>query len=382
MRDRFVSPGLTLLVALSAPMSRARADETTGTWTGEVQLHTHYYWETSTRVLAPEVALRVTSPEGVDIRASYLVDAITSASIAAGAQEDIRFTEVRNQGTLGVGHEFDLGDAQLRVDATGHLSHEPDYLATGINTQAALSLNQRATVVNTSLSYIYDEVGALLRGGMPRVDSDGRDLSDRGRQGELEGFTASVGLSQALSPIATLSAGYQLVHNWGYLQNPYRRAAVGGALLPEVHPGARTRHAVYGRLAAFLPATESALHLLYRAYLDDWDVGAITPEARLYQMIGDGALIRLRYRFFIQTRSFFQALEYSAPQAFVTADPKMDDFSSHLVGLSLRLALRFLAGGVLSFLERAWLSMSFNYWLQTSRFGDGVIVQTGLRAPF
>jgi hypothetical protein len=60
----------------------------------------------------------------------------------------------------------------------------------------------------------------------------------------------------------------------------------------------------------------------------------------------------------------------------------MSRFSSHLVGIQLRVALDFLTHTPLSFLERAWLDTSFNYWFQTSSFGNGVLAQVGLRAPF
>lgn len=371
-----------ILLALLALASPARADEASGTWTGQVELRANYYWETSTRVVAPEVRGRIVSPDGVQVDGSYLLDAITSASVAAGVQEDIRFTEVRNQGTLGVSREFDLGEAQLRLGSSGRLSHEPDYLATGITAYGTLSLNQRNTVLNLSLTYIHDDVGQVLRGGEARVDDTGRDLSDRGRQGQLEGFTTGLSLSQVLSPQATLVVGYQLVQNWGFLQNPYRRANVGDTLVPESHPGARTRNTLYGRLGYFIPETQTAVHLMYRAYLDNWEVGALTPEVRVYQMIGPSVLVRLRYRHYQQVGSFFYMDSYTGDEQYFSADQKMDRFRSHLFGAQLRVGLDFLRRTPLEFMHRAWLDMSFNYWLQTSRFGDAILAQAGVRMPF
>ena len=383
MGGRGTSRALAALgvIAACAPFV-ARADEASGTWTGHVELRGNYYWETSTRVVAPEVRARLDSPEGVRVEAGYLIDAITSASIAAGVQEDIRFTEVRNQGGIAVSRELDLGDVQLRLGAQGRLSHEPDYFATAITSFSTLSLAQRTTLLSLALTYVHDDVGAVLRGGEARTDDMGRDLSDRGRQGQLEAYTAVLTWSQVLSPVATLVTSYQLVHNSGFLQNPYRRARVSGGLAPERHPGSRTRHTLYGRLAYFVPETQTALHLIYRAYLDDWGIGALTPEVRVYQMIGPSALVRLRYRYYDQTDAFFYATEFLGDEPFVTADPKTSRFHSHLVGIQLRLGLAFLERTPLSFLERAWLDLSFNYWFQTSTFGDGVLAQAGIRAPF
>ncbi|MCZ7684237.1 MAG: DUF3570 domain-containing protein [Sandaracinaceae bacterium] len=373
---------LAALAATLLALPAARADEASGTWTGSVELRGNYYWETSTRVVAPEVRARIESPEGVRIDADHLVDAITSASIAAGVQEDIRFTEVRNQGVLGVSRELDLGEAQLRLGSAGRLSHEPDYLATAITAYSALSLARRTTVLSLALTYVHDEVGAVVRGGEARVDDTGRDLSDRGRQGQLEAFTAVLTWNQVLSPIATLVTSYQLVHDWGYLQNPYRRARVGGGLQQELHPGARTRHTLSGRLAWFIPQTSTAIHLGYRAYVDDWDVAAINPEVRLYQMIGRSIVLRLRYRYHNQLESFFYSPEYAGDESYFSADQKMTAFDSHMVGAQLRVGLDFLTHTPLSFLDRAWLDVSFNYWFQTSGFGNGVLAQAGLRAPF
>jgi len=371
------------VLALLTATSPAAADEASGTWTGDVELRMNYYWETSTRVVAPEVRVRLHTPNGVQVDASYLLDAITSASIAAGVQEDIRFTEVRNQGALGVSTELDLGEAQLRLGTSGRISLEPDYLATGITAYGALSLNQRSTVLGASFTYIHDDVGAVVRGGAARVDDTGRDLSDRGRQGQLEGFSAGINVSQVLSPVATLVFGYQVLHNWGYLQNAYRRVPVSGSgLVPEIHPTQRTRNTLHGRLAYFIPETQTAVHLLYRAYIDDWEVGALTPEVRIYQMIGPSALIRLRYRYYDQVESFFAQPMFDGTERFLTADQKMSNFHSHLFGAQLRVGLDFLRRTPLSFLDRAWLDFSVNYWVQTSGFGNGILSQVGLRAPF
>lgn len=363
--------------------SLARADESSGTWTGFVDLRGNYYWETSTRVIAPEVRARLESPGGVQIDADYLLDAVTSASVASGVQEDIRFTEIRNQGSLTISREFDLGDTQLRIGTMGRLSHEPDYFATAISPFATLSLNQRSTVLTGAITYVHDDVGAVVRGGMARVDpTTGRDLSDRGRQGQLEAFTAVLTWNQVLSPVCTLVTSYQLVHDWGYLQNPYRRARVEGSLQPETHPTERTRHTLYGRLAYFIPETSTAIHLAYRAYLDDWNIASLTPEVRIYQMIGRSALVRLRYRYYDQTQSFFYSTDYTSDDSYFTADNKMSSFDSHMLGVQLRIGLDFLSRTPLSFLDRAWFDMSFNYWFQTSGYGNGILAQTGIRAPF
>ena len=45
---------VALAAMLALPGEPARADELTGTWTGNVELRGNYWWERSTRVIAPE----------------------------------------------------------------------------------------------------------------------------------------------------------------------------------------------------------------------------------------------------------------------------------------------------------------------------------------
>ena len=367
---------------LGAPLA---ADEASGTWTGNLTLQGNYYWETSTRVVAPEVRLSLTSPDGVQISADYLVDAITSASIAAGVIEDIRFTEVRNQGSVSIGREFDLGEAQLRLGASGLISHEPDYLATSLGVNATLSLNQRSTIVYGALGYIHDDVGAVLRGmNAAAVDPMGRMLSNRGRVGELEGVNASVSVQQVILPNLWISGAYDLIYTQGYLANPYRSVMVQGILTPEQHPSVRVRHALSGRLAYYFEPTHTAVHLMYRSYFDDWEIGAMNPEVRLYQELGENVTLRARYRFYTQTRSFFwrPVDMFTADDPFVTADPKMGGFTNHLLGFRLVVQLGFLAGTPLSFLERGYFDLSFDYLWQGNRYGEAVLAQSGLHVPF
>ena len=211
------------------------------------------------------------------------------------------------------------------------MSVEPDYVATGVTLSGVYSMAERCSLLGFSLGYIHDDVGQIIRGGMPRVDmATGRDLNNRGRVGQLEGLQLGIYFSQILNATTTASIGYDLVYNDGYIQSPYRTVMVAGQLTPEHHPDQRTRHSFYGRLATIVPETNTAFHLMYRVYVDDWGVGALTPEGRIYQGLGDAVTLRVRYRYYSQTASFFDSgllmpVYHNAPRYF-TADPKMQRF--------------------------------------------------------
>ena len=377
MQLRLAAVGV-VMVALAPASGKAQEE-----WRAEVELRGNYYWERSTRVVAPEANVEIQSPSGIHLEADYLVDTITSASLGAGARTDNRFTEIRHDIRLGGGYEFDLGEQQLDVTLTGRYGFEPDYTSTGASLAGQLSMNERATVLRLGLTYIHDVVGKKLRGA-DRVGDDGRDLSDRGTQGELDALVMNVGLEQALSPRLVVALGYDLGLAYGYQHNPYRAVSVAGAQIDERHPDSRGRHNLHGRIAYHFPETRTAVHALYRAYLDTWDIAALTPEARIYQEIGDLFMLRLRYRYYTQSRAFFQRPDgqYLETDAYLTADPKMSEFHSHLFGAQLLLHLEFLEQSPLDFAWQSTLELNFEFLKSTSTSGDAIIAQAALRVPF
>ncbi len=362
-------------------VTTARADETTGTWTGNVELRGNYYWERSTRVLAPEFLATVASPGGVEVTGKYLVDSITSASQAAGLLADVRFTEVRHDFALGVSGEVEAGDLPLQLGLSAHMSLEPDYTSRSVTASSALSLNDRATVLSFNATFLHDSVGQVLRGAN-RVGPDGRDLSDRGDIGTLNAGVLSLAMTQALTPEMTIDVGYDLGLNFGFMSNAYRMVNVDGILKAEHHPDERIRHTLTARYAYYLDATRTSFHALMRVYADSWDVVAMTPELRVYQEIGDTLLARIRWRHYRQSESYFYSTTYAADAEYYTFDPKMSSFHSHLLGAQLVLRLRFLENTALDFAWNSTLDFSFDYIFNTNRFGDGIIGQVGLRLPF
>lgn len=350
-------------------------------WEGTAELRGNYYWEESTRVLAPEVNVTAVSRAGTRVRGHYLVDAITSASVAAGARTDNQFTEFRHDIGVGIGHEFRVGSVPVDLSANGRVSWEPDYLSVGGSLRATAALNERATTVSLGVAGTHDEVGQVLR-GLNRVDPSGRDLSDRGTVGFLDGVVVSGSVHQLLTPNFSLAAGYDLGLLFGYLQNPYRQVQVGGVLTAETHPDFRHRHSFHSEAAWRIEASRTTLRARLRGYLDSWDIAAFEPELRVYQDVGDAVTLRFRYRYYLQSQAFFQADRYSLEDPYRTADPKMTAFHSHLVGLQFRIPLTFLDESAFAFAAGGTVEFGGDYLTRTNMFGNGVIAQAALSLPF
>lgn len=370
------------VVALIGPLvllfvcTLARGDAASGTYTGSVAARGNYYWERSTRVVAPSIAGSVATPVGVRVEASYLLDAITSASQATGVgDKDAAFTEKRNEVQAGVGYELDLGDTQLDLAVRGRFSKEPDYLSRGVGFGSALSLDQRNTVLHLTGYFIEDDVYRKVR--MPGVS--------RTKAGDLRALSLGLGWDQVLSRATTFTLGYDLALLDGFLANPYRMVAFadggGGAL--ERHPDSRVRHAGYLWAAHFIESSRTALRVGYRLYYDSWEILAHAPEVRVHQEIGPHVELRLRYRYYTQTDSFFYRAGGNLQRdRYITRDPKMSEFHDQTLGLKVRLSLDFLGFTAFDVLRTAVLDWNVEYVFNTNLYGNGVIAQGGVGWTF
>lgn len=366
-----------LAFALVFATSFAFADEVSGGVTGAVMARNNYYLERSTRVVAPEVGARLDFPSGATVEAVYLVDAITSASLAAGALEDVAFTELRHDVRATLGRRLTIDENPVQLAATFRRSHEPDYDSLSVSLFGAAELNRRNTAVSFRLSFLSDEVRQTFRGRE-------RTPTTMGFREELRGAGVALALTQLLTPRAYVGADYEFYVLEGFTANAYRRVLTAGTPLPEHHPETRKRHTVATRLAVMFPELATSLHLHVRLYRDDWDILAATPEARVYTKLGSFSHLRLRYRYYKQGAAFFYRAdgEYLPTDPFVTADPKMAPFQSHLLGGQLKLFLDFLDEGRFKRLRGASFDVGFEYIFSTSAYGNGTITQAGLVIPF
>ncbi len=371
------------IALIGANPTRSRADAVTGTWTGDAQLRGNYYWDRSTRVLAPEIIAQLEAPQGSRMRVDYLIDSITSASIAAGALEDTRFTEIRHDVDLKGGHEFVERENPVDLFGGFRFSREPDYFSFATLFQPPIWPADRATMFRGRISYRHDEIGQNFRGGsQQRPGNMGGTSADRFRE-TLDAVSLAAGWEQVLTPTLVLEVSYDFTYQWGFLANPYR--SVLGGQRPEEHPDGRFRHLLASRLAWYIPRSRTSLQVLYRSYVDDWKLGAINPEFRIYQEMSPFFQTRLRYRYYTQTSAFFYKSnpnDYTFEDTYVTADPKLSAFHVNELGIQLLVLGAFLEGKAHRSIAGAQFDISFNYRWNTNAYGNQVVAQTGLRIPF
>jgi hypothetical protein len=99
------------------------------------------------------------------------------------------------------------------------------------------------------------------------------------------------------------------------------------------------------------------------------------------QSVGSGIESSFRYRYYTQDAAFFWKKRYTTAMVpYVTDDPKMSPFDSHLLEAKLGIL------GEVFGLEGRWAGARFEgileYIVQHNRFGNAVVAHAALTLPF
>ena len=354
-----------------------------------VTVRGNYYREVSTRVLQPTVDVTVDVPdERLTLGATYVLDAVTSASIATGTTEvtggDNTFTEIRHEtaayalsklGQWGLGGFF-------------RYSTETDYRSRSLGISGQRELLQRTVTLSLSYAYNFDRFDRIQANTGARLPWCG------GSQDIASCSGSGVGLGTNLVQTHYVAAGYTHVlhkHVLGLLtaetavvrgpqDNPYRGAQL--LVTYETHPVRRTRFAVAPGVRWILPKANLVLEPRYRFYKDSWDISAHAPELRVHYRFAKHFRARARYRYYRQSAAFFWRDDgnFAEPTGLcsqdtvencATADPKLDAWDSHTPGIQLVYELDGLATrNGLRWLDQGWISATYNHVFQSTRFGQ------------
>ena len=359
---RLVCPTLIGL-ALTTVIARAHADD------GTVSVSTAYYKEKSTRVVQPMVDAAFDAGEHGLVVGHFLVDSITSASVAAGGG-NTAFTETRYQAGGQYTHTFD----KLHLGGGTRISYEPDYFSVFATLHGELDVAQKNATLNLTLAQGRDSISnAGLIGNMAPTLHQSLNTS-----------LASLSFSQILSPNLVGALSYDLTYLRGFQANLYRSVPAAGSLVAERVPNTRWRNAAAVSLRTFIAQTKTTVIANYRFYIDDWGIRGHTPELRAIQEINSQFDVHLRYRYHHQSAAdFFKAVYDTADnemEPFLTADQKLTRQTSQLFSAKLEAALGLL--GVGGRLSDARVNAMFEYTTQTTSFGNAIAGQMTLTIPF
>jgi hypothetical protein len=314
----------------------------------------NYYREISTRVLQPMVATSVDVPdERFTIGAEYLLDAITSASIATGTQAvtggDRTFTESRHEAVVRLGSR--LGPWTL--GSSFRFSTETDYEARGLGATVAREVFDRAGTISVGYAYNFDRVYQITGQNGQRAPWCGGGFVDDcavRRPGErannlLQSHYLSLGYAHAVTPKLLLQTSLELADARGPQDNPYRALLILNSF-PESHPRVRQRLSWTLSPRWHLPRARLTFDPRYRYYADDWGIAAHAIDGRVHVRATRHLRFRARYRYYTQSAADFwrdDGIYTGEAGELRSADRKMDDWYSNTVGGQLTWHLDGLA---------------------------------------
>ena len=367
------------LLVLAVPVASAE---------DRVTIRGAYFREHSTRVIQPMFQVSKDLPLGFDAGGHFLVDAITSASVAAGTTQDAIFTEMRKEAGLTFGKTFD----RTRVGVAGRYSVEPDYASMTGGLAFSQGVWENSGTLAVNMAYGYDDI---MCGPMFRDN--------------LKVAFASASYTQMLTPTLVAQLGAEVAYLRGYLGNCYVQV---GSMGRERPPRERSREVAVARVAKHLAATGTTFQLHYRFYVDHaysidpqpWGLLAHTIEGRIYQEVVEGFDVRLTYRghsqgaadFWCNTdpvrggRADCYSLE-TAPGApgvpttpdFFASDAKLGSLDTHVFELKLTWQARPLrAVPILAWFSEGAFELSYGRFLQSTRYGGAHLLQSGYTLGF
>lgn len=314
----------------------------------------NYYKERSTRVISPMVRVQKELPDKVRVRATYLVDQITSAS-GAFTTTDEPFSEFR--------HDIELvGSIELRRKIRPELrlrfSTESDYTSYGIGASVSIPL--------------FNAMSTLTLAGELQLDGIGQ--RDRPAfKDDLTVVYVAARWSQIFRP--DLIGGFALSTRMsrGFQENPYR---------VEQHPREREElsAAVFGRYHH--RPSRTTFRLEYCFHTGSWESVGHTLDLRVTQRLLRWLALEPRVAYHTQDPVFFDELSEipnpdnpsGAPLQLITADPKLMDLDTWYGGLKLVITVDALRG-----LE---IHPMYAYYWQDNRYAGAHIAQMGFYLPF
>jgi hypothetical protein len=371
---------LQLALALACVTSVAQAD-------GVITARGVYYKERATRVIQPMLDTMLDVGQRGIVNGHFLVDAITSASQSAGANNAEPFTENRIEGGLGYTHLLDVADG-LRLSADGKYSTESDYKSYWVGGRGEIDLAEKNTTIGAGFGYGHDRISGGTESGLGQIMLQCNRGEPDQPECDLDSYSMFLSASQIVNRRAVVGMSYDVNALRGYQSNPYRSAIVGMNTERETHPTERTRHAVAVSGRYYFSETNTAVIAQYRYYRDDWlrhgavGAGAHTPEIRVVQQVGDAIDASVRYRFHTQLAAFFYKDRYAMTPAdgFVSDDVKLSAFRSHTVEAKLGMLGEALG------LTGRWSPVRFEailmYITQDNRFGNAFVAHFAVSLPF
>ncbi len=272
-----------------------------------------------TTVISSTVAARGNVADTYAIKARYLVDIISTASVDVVSAATQPFEELRHEIEAALSYQKDAHGLQ----ASYVYSVEPDWQSNTLAAGASGTVANGQLALGVATTLVLDEIG--------RID-------DPTFEQQLTSLSWQLSATLVASPYDLLSVAYSFSHLLGYQASPYRYAFFSGTMgsrpirgPAERHPNRRLRHALSLRHNRHL-FKSSALRSHVRGYVDNWGVASVTAASEY--VVGFGPVdLAARVRGYLQSRASFYEATYTEAKLLMTADRELSPFVDGFVGM-------------------------------------------------
>ena len=288
----------------------------------EIQVNINSYFDNFfLTVFYPMVNVTKSIDKNTSINASYLVDAISSASMKMTLKVDGITSATPNKQGGGdntpdeLRHQLSLGVTRNISDVTfsalGMYSIEHDYSSKTFATNLSIPFAKKNTVLLLGYAGNWDKI-------FPQTRYWTRNRNTT---------TINLGLSQILSKSIIAQADFSFINIDGYMLDGYQvvRIINGPTFmnLEPVEPDRWVRKAA-GLRTNIAVSKLSSIGLGYRYYWDTWDIRSHTIETSYKTHLGDYVNLALSLRQYFQTKAYFFEPNYTEIEPFMAVDSKLN----------------------------------------------------------
>ncbi|MBS1493655.1 MAG: DUF3570 domain-containing protein [Bacteroidetes bacterium] len=301
----------------------------------ELQVNMNSYFDNFRLiVIYPSISITKNLDSKTSVNASYLVDAISSATMQMlfrvdGVTSATKTTtgggdntpdELRHQ--LNLGLTRDVFGATVSVD--GMYSTEHDYSSKTFAANLIMPFAKKNTIFQIGYAGNWDKV-------FPQTRTWTKDRNTT---------TINLGVTQILSKKIISQLDFSYINVNGYMLDGYQvvRILDGSTLrtLEPIEPDVRVRKAA-GLRMNFGVTKLSTLLLGYRYYWDTWDIKSHTFDIEYKTHVSNYTNISLGFRQYFQTKAYFFKPEYAAPEELMTVDGKLNSGNTNQLSLDLEV---------------------------------------------
>lgn len=303
---------------------------------------------------------RLTADFNIDYYTSASSDKIDPLTISSASRKDT--------------HIYPSLSWSVKDDAAGvtqglsyAFSTEYDYVSHGINANLTKLSKNKNTEFSIKGGAFFDTYMCILPAELRSftypsgAERDTKGIDYKPRNSYNLSFSLSQVINQRLQVMAMIEPSFQE----GLLSTPFHRVYfTNGNETVEKLPGTRFKLPI-GLRFSYFAGDQTVIRLFYRAYLDDWGMKAHTANVEVPFKLTPFFSLSPFYRFNVQSAvDYFKPYaKHDTKDAFYTSDYDISGFTSHFLGMGVRLAT---PRGILGITNFNALEIRYGYYSRST----------------